>query len=155
MAIDISGLNYFMPLFGFLFVFVIVLALLIKTKILGDNKFINILVGFIIAIIFATMTSVRGYVQAVTPWFAVLVIALFFILVIVGLSQQKIEDFVKPWFVWVFVIVLILIFLISAIKVFPFTFSDITDFITTEARIVGAVILLIVAALAAWVIAKK
>ena len=84
MALDISGLAYFMPIFGFLFIFVIVFALLDKTKILGGVKWIDVLISFIVAIIFATMTSVREYVEQVTPWFVVLVVALFFILVIVG-----------------------------------------------------------------------
>lgn len=157
-AMDISGLSFFMPLFGFLLVFTIMLALLLKTKLLGENKFVNVIVSFIIAIIFATMTNVREYVQNVTPWFVVLVIALFFILIIVGLSQQKISDIMKPWFVWVFIVVLILIFLIAAVTVFS-SFSgiwgDISGFVTNEARIAGAIILLIIAVIAAWVMTKK
>ncbi len=158
MAMDISGLSFFMPLIGFLLVFTIILAVLIKTKLLGENKFINGVVSFIIAIIFATMTNVREYVENVTPWFVVLVIALFFILIIVGLSQQKISDIMKPWFVGVFIAALILVFLIAAIIVFS-SFSgiwdDITDFVTNEARIAGAIILLVIAILAAWVMTKK
>lgn len=152
--IDISGLSYFMPIFGFLFVFAIVMALLIKTKILGDNKFINVLISFIVAIIFSTMTSAQKYVQAVTPWFVVLIVALFFILLLIGLSQRKIEEIMKPGFVWVFIVALILIFLIAAIKVFSF-WQPIKEFITNEAKIVGGVLLLIIAALAAWVMTKK
>lgn len=159
MAADLSGLSYFMPIFGFLFVFVIVYALLVKTKILGENMWINLIVSFIIAIIFATMASAQEYVQTVTPWFVILVIALFFMLVIIGLSPHKLGDIMKPGFVWVFIIVLILVFLISAVKVFPFTFGkiwyNVAGFVTTEARIAGAIILLIIAALAAWVITKK
>ena len=154
MVLDISGLTYFMPLFGFLFVFVIVFALLEKTKLLGENKFISILISFIVAIIFATMTSVREYVEQVTPWFAVLIIALFFILIIIGLSQQKIDAIMKPGFVWVFIIVLIIVFLLSATKVFSL-WSGVKDFVTNEARIAGAIILLIIAAIAAWVVGKK
>jgi uncharacterized protein YacL len=60
---------------------------------------------------------------------------------------------------WVFIAVLIIIFLVAAVKVFPTVFGDlwdqVTDFVTNEARIAGAIILLIVAALAAWVITRK
>ncbi len=154
MAIDISGLSYFLPIFGFLFVFVIVYALLIKTKILGENMLINLIISFIVAIIFATMSSAEEYVETVTPWFVVLVIVLFFILIIIGLSQQKIADIMKPGFVWVFIVALILIFLISAVKVFSI-WQPIQEFVTTEARIAGAIILLIIAGLAAWIITKK
>jgi len=158
MAMDISGLSFFMPLFGFLLVFTIMLALLLKTKLLGENKFVNVVISFIIAIIFATMTNVREYVQNVTPWFVVLVIALFFILIIVGLYTPKVADVVKPGFVWFFIILLILVFLIAAITVFS-SFSgiwdDVTNFVTNEARFAGAIILLIIAILAAWVMTKK
>ncbi|MCX6748128.1 MAG: hypothetical protein NT076_00840 [Candidatus Pacearchaeota archaeon] len=158
MAMDISGLSFFMPLFGFLLVFTIMLALLLKTKLLGENKFVNIVISFIIAIIFATMTNVREYVQNVTPWFVVLVIALFFILIIVGLYTPKVADVVKPGFVWIFIIALILVFLIAAVTVFSSfsgIWSDVTNFVTNEARIAGAIILLIIAVIAAWVITKK
>lgn len=156
--IDLSGLNYFLPLFGFLFVFLIVYALLIKTKILGDNKFVNVFIGLIIAVIFATMTSVQDYVRTVTPWFAVLVIALFFILIIIGLSQHKVDVIMKPGFVWVFIIALILVFLISAASVFSSLSSvwfKISDFVSNQARIAGAIILIVVAAVVAWVLTKK
>ena len=159
MVADLSGLSYFMPIFGFLFVFVIVYALLLKTKILGDNMWINLIISFIIAIIFSVVSSTQEYVQTITPWFAVLVIALFFILVIIGLSPHKLGEIMKPGFVWVFIILLILVFLVSAIKVFPSSFGNawnsLVGFITNEARIAGAIILLIIAAIAAWVITKK
>ena len=155
MAIDISGLSFFMPIFGFLFVFVIVYALLVKTKILGESQFINLLISFIIAVIFATVSSVQDYVQMVTPWFVVLIIALFFILIIVGLSQNKITDIIGKKFVWVFIVALILVFLISATKVFSPVWGDVQDFITNEGRVVGGIILLIVAALVAWAVTKK
>jgi FtsH-binding integral membrane protein len=154
MAVDVSGLSYFMPIFGFLFVFVIVYALLSKTKLLGESMFINLLISFIIAVIFATISSAQEYVEAVTPWFVVLIIALFFILILIGLSQQKINDIMKPGFVWVFIVALILVFLISAVKVFAF-WQPIKEFVTAEGRIVGGILLLIIAALAAWVITRK
>jgi len=155
MPVDISGLSYFMPIFGFLLVFIIVYALLDKTKILGDSKFINLLISFIVAIIFATMSSVQEYVQNITPWFAVLAIILFFVLIIIGLSQQKIGEIMKPGFVWVFIIALIAIFVISAIKVFAPAWQDVKEFITIEARIAGGIILLVIAAAAAWIMTKK
>ena len=155
MAIDISGLEFFVPVLGFLFVFVIVYALLAKTKILGDNKFINLIISFIIAIIFATVSSVQEYVKTVTPWFVVLVIALFFILIIIGLSQHKLGDIMKPGFVWVFIILLILVFLIAATKVFSPAWWDVKDFIINEGRLVGGILLLIIAGIIAWVITKK
>ncbi len=159
MPVDISGLSYFMPIFGFLFVFVIVYALLKKTELLGGSGFVNLLVSFIIAIIFATMSSAQEYVKTVTPWFAVLMIALFFVLIIVGLSQQKISDVVGKEFALGFVAILILIFVIAAIKVFPYVFgnawSEITEFVTLQSRIAGGIILLVIAGITAAVLSKS
>ena len=70
MAIDVSGINFFMPVFSFLFVFVIVYAILAKTKILGDNKFVNLVIGFIMAIIFMSFSSTELYVETIIPWAA-------------------------------------------------------------------------------------
>jgi len=156
--IDVTGLSYFMPIFGFLFVFVIVYAVVSKTKILGESSAANIMSSLVVAIIFITFASAQEYVQKVTPWFVILVIVLFFVLILVGLSQQKVEAIVRPWFVWVLIVALILVFLIAAIKVFSTTLdpllSDIRDFIDTEDRILGAVILLVIAGIASWILTK-
>lgn len=155
MALDISGLSYFMPIFGFLFVFTIVYALLAKTKILGDSMFVNLLISFIVAIIFSVMSSAQTYVQVVTPWFAILVIVLFFILIIAGLSPHKLADIIGEKFVWIFIAALIAVFVVSAIFVFPNLWGQVQNFVTTQAKVAGAIILLIIAALAAWVITRK
>ncbi len=159
MPIDISGMSYFMPLIGFLFVFLIVYAVLLKTKLLGENNWLNGIIAGIIAIVFATLSSAQEYVQTVTPWFAVLLIAIFFMILIVALSQKDVSEFMKPKIVGVFIAILILVFLFSAIKVFPNVMGDawetVSGFVTNEARIAGAVILLIIAFLTAWIVTKK
>jgi hypothetical protein len=55
MVADISGLTWFMPIFGFMFVFLIVYAILKKSAILGDNEFITIFTSFVIATMFETV----------------------------------------------------------------------------------------------------
>lgn len=170
MPLDVSGLSYFMPVFSFLLVTVLVYALLLKTKILGESKFISLLVAFILAVIFISFSSVRRYVVNVTPWVVVLFIAIFFIVLIVGFSQNKIETFMKPGFAWVFIILLILIFLIAALKVFsgvlgpylpggsevgadPFLLR--LKHFFGSSKFLGALAVLVVAALTTWVLTKK
>jgi len=166
MAVDFSWLGYYMPIFGFFFVFVVMYAILIKTKILGDNAFTNAFVSFIFAIIFVTFSPGVDFVGTVLPWVSILIIALFFILLIVGFSQKSIDEFMKPGLAWVFIVILALIFLISAIVVFnpvigPYLpgqpeaeASKFFGFIYGE-KFLGALLLLVVAALASWVIARK
>jgi hypothetical protein len=156
---DISGLMYFLPLFSFLFVFVIIYAILTKTKVLGENNFANIFVSFVIAIVFATTAGTREYIETVTPWVVVLAICMFFILLVIGLSQQKIDAIMKPGFVWVFIILVLVIFLFAASNVFssvmtPF-WQNVQNTISTQEKLVGGIGLLVIGALAAWVLTKK
>jgi len=168
MAIDVSAFNYFMPLFGFLLVFVVSYALLAKAKFLGENKFIIILVSFILAIIFVTVSSARQIVLKIVPWFAVLAVLILLIALIIAISQQKIDAIMKPGVAWAFIAVLIVMFIIAAIIVFtPIlapvweeqpdaspTLVAIKQFITAQ-NVLGAILVLVVAAITAWVITRK
>ncbi len=170
MALDISGLTYFMPVYGFLLVFIIMYALFAKTNIFGGVKFIDFLVAFVIATIFVTATSVRQYVETVVPWIALLIVALFFILLIIGFSQKDITSMMKPGLAWAFIIIVVLVFLIAGIKVFgsvlepylPGSSSEggnnvlvtLTQFLYSQ-RFLGSFLLLLIAGLAAWIITKK
>src|SRR3989344_6721774 len=118
MAIDISGLNFFMPVFSFLFVFVIIYALLVKTKVLGGSGFVNVLISFIISIVFMSVSSFELYVRTILPWFVVLVVIVFLILMLVGFSTGSLDKILKSKFSWIIVGLLVTVFLVSAIKVF-------------------------------------
>jgi len=165
--IDVSGLNFFMPVFSFFFVFFIVYSILWKTKILGENHFIVILISFILGVIFLSFSSLRFYVETIIPWFALLMVVIFFVLLI-GMFSSK--DW-KPgsWLSWVFIGILILIFLISAIYVFNPVFhpdliiasggreslwNQIQDFFTSS-KVAGSVLLIIVAIIISWVLTRK
>src|SRR3989344_4743623 len=81
MAVDVSSFVDLMPLLTFLIVFVLVFVVLNKTKVV-DNSFFQLLVSFLLATVFVTASGAREYVQNVIPWFAVLLVCLFFILVL-------------------------------------------------------------------------
>lgn len=166
MAIDVSGINFFMPVFSFLFVFIIVFALLAKTKIIGDNKFVLLLISFIVAIVFMSFSSLELFLRTSIAWFIVLVIAVFLILII-GMFSSK--DWVpKSGFAWVVIVVLLVIFLISAIYVFNPVFHPDLGIASGEGTsllqqvrgymsggVVGSIILIVIAIIVAWVITKK
>jgi hypothetical protein len=169
MPLDISGLKFFMPVFSFLFVFVIVYAILAKTKIIGESKFVHLLISFIISIVFMSVSSMELYVREIIPWFAVLIVIVFLVLLVAGFSTKKLEDIMTPTFAWIAIAVLIIIFLIAAIQVFnpvlhpesvvvsgdsPGIIGQLRDFVTSS-KVAGSIILLIVAAIVAWIITKK
>ena len=169
MAIDISGIFLFMPIFSFLFVFFIVYALLVKTKVLGESNFVNLLISFIMAIIFMSFSSLDLYVQTIVPWFIVLIVCVFLILLLVGFSSGKLENVMSQrFFGWAMVIILLSIFLIAAIRVFNPVFHP--DLIVTsgegtslveqllyysDGRIFGTVLLLIAAGAVSWILTRK
>ena len=172
MAIDISGIFFFMPVFSFLFVLLIVYAILHKTKILGESGFVNIFISLIIAIIFMSFSSLELYVRTILPWFVVLLVVVFLILLIAGLSTKQLDKIMTQGFAWFFIAVLIIVFLIAAIYVFNPVFhpdlvvaggapgdrgvvSQIRDFFGPQGGIGGSVLLVIVAGLVAWVLTRK
>src|SRR3989338_5683657 len=117
MAVEVAGISYFAPLLAFLIVFIVVFALLNKTKILGEEKFVQLFVSFLIATIFVSAAGVRDYVLTITPWFAVLVISLFFVLLIMGFVGKQ-ADFMQKGVGITAIIVLVIIFLVSGFIVF-------------------------------------
>ncbi|MFA5857049.1 MAG: hypothetical protein WC867_06820 [Candidatus Pacearchaeota archaeon] len=168
---DISGIQFFMPVFSFLFVFIVVYAVLAKTKVLGDDK-VNLLISFIMAIMFMNFSySLRLYVETIVPWFIVLIVSLFFILVVMSFSggPEVMKKMLTPTFAWVFVAVLLLIFLIAAIRVFNPMFHP--DLIITsgeggpgivgqirgvfDSQVGGSALLLLIAGVVAWILTKK
>lgn len=162
-TIDLTGLSYFMPVLGFLLVFTIIFALLSKTKLLGENNFIHILLSLVIGVIFVISTSAVKYTETVTAWFAIFIVSLVFILLTIAFVHGNLEDFFKnnAWVGWVILIVLILMFLVAAIRVFPVVdawFRSSLDW-SKRPQVFGAIILFVVAGLASWAviggIAKK
>jgi hypothetical protein len=167
MALDVSWLNFYMPVFGFFFVFVVMFAILLKTKILGDNAFTNSFVSFIFAIIFITFSPGIDLFATILPWFVILVVVLFFVLIIIGFSQKEMDSFMKPWLGWVFIIALMVVFLISAVVVFnpvlqPYfpgqpaegNLENVKNFFYGE-QFLGGALLLVIAVAASWLIARK
>jgi len=171
MAIDISGLEFFMPIFSFLFVLLIVFIILGFTKILGDNKYLHFLIAFIMAVVFMSFSSMDLFVKTIVPWFVVLLVVVFLVLLIAGFSTKGLDKIMSPAFAWVIVAVLIIIFLIAAIKVFnPVFHSDLLitsgdvgqegvgtqlyDFFSSS-KFAGSFLLLIISVIVAWVLTKS
>ena len=168
MAIDITAVYFFMPVFSFLLVFFIVFAILAKSKILGDSAFINILIGFIMAIIFMSVSSLELYFQTIIPWVVVLLVCVFLVLMVVGFASGKVTEVLSAKTIgWIVIIILLAIFLLSAIKVFnPIFHPDLgvtsgegTSLIeqlshAMGGRILGTILLVIIAIAVAWVLTR-
>lgn len=167
MAIDISGIFFFMPIISFLFVFLIVWSILVKSSILGDVPWVNLFVGLIMATIFISFSSLDLYVRTVVPWFVVLFICLFLVLLLGGLASKDVMKAAGSKGGWVAIALLIIIFLIAAIKVFNPVFHP--DLIITsgegtslveqirygaDGTVFGTLLLIVIAGLVSWVLFK-
>jgi len=168
MVVDVSGISYFAPILAFLIVFIILFALLNKTKLIGENAFFQIFVSFVIATVFVSAAGVREYVLTITPWFALLVVSLFFILFIIGFVGKPVEGMTKGIGIF-FVVVLIIIFLVSGFVVFsdfiaPYLLGGTGDgvdpalFILSRefysSRVFGAILLLGIGIFVSWILSR-
>jgi len=168
MPVDVTAITYFAPLIAFLLVWVVMFAVLNKFEVLGENKFIQTFVSLLIAVIFVSVAGVREYVLTVTPWFAVLIISVLFILALTGFVGTT--ESVKKGVGVVFLILLVIVFLVSAVVVFSGVIGPylpgtslgggdteivrFTDWLYSP-RVAGAIILIVVSALVAWVLVKS
>ena len=164
---DVSFITYFAPIFAWLLVFVVMFALLVKSKILGESPGANFFVSFVIASLFVSAAGATDYVLQVTPWFAILLVSLFLVLILMGfVGELKWNKGIGI----VFVILLGIVFLVSAFGIFSHVISPylpgnsgyggnpdvlfLTDWLYSP-RVAGAILLIIVSAIATWVLTKK
>ena len=156
MAIDVSWISYFAPILAFLIVFVILFALLNRTKLIGENTWLQLFISFLIASIFVSAAGVRDYVLTITPWFALLIVSLFFVLFIIGFVGKP-SEFMQKGIGIAFVLVLIVIFLVSGFIVFsdvigPYLPGNPGGDLIYTSRVFGALLLLVICAVVSWVL---
>ncbi len=166
---NLTGLVFLRPILAFLVILGVLFMLLVKSKILGEEKVILFFISFVTATVFALSGNVVNLVLNVVPWFGVLLIALFFILVLVGFMGNT-KDIVGKGLGWFFVIVIILVFLIAGIKLFSATLGpylpgayygydadpvilSFTDWLYSPS-VIGAVFFVIFGGIAFWVLVK-
>lgn len=156
-SVDVSGIEAFLPLISFFLVFVITYAFIVKTKIV-EHWFLQTFIPFLIATVFVAAIGPREYILSVVPWFAILVVLLFFVLLFTGFMGDTGKP-IQKGIAWVFIILLGLTFFISAIFIFqPYYlgngfFLSIKDWVYNS-KVAGALLLLAVSAIVSWVLVK-
>lgn len=152
MIVDVSSFVDLLPILTFLIVFVLVFVVLDKTKVV-ENLFFQLLVAFLLATVFVTASGAREYVQNIIPWFAVLLVCLFFILVLIGFVGKDIASMNKGIGMG-FVFVLLAVFIVSAVIVFSSNVRPYYEQLAASPRLYGALLLLGVSVLVSWVLVK-
>ncbi len=167
MTIDISWLNEGLPIFSFVLIFVLVYAVLAKTKVLGESKSINAVLSLILSIIFITFSSVREFIVNATVWFSVILTFVFFFLLILFFIIKEPDKFLKPLAI-IFLILMALTLVIIAFYSFPSTHAylpgqseaganefllSIKHFIL-EKEFLSGILLLVIAIIVAFIITR-
>ena len=122
--LDISIFSHIRIIFVFLFIAALIYAILLKTKFLGQNKTISVIIAFSVAILFSMMGSTNQMLDLVLPAFAIFLLFGFMIgtlFIFLGGSSDNISsvfgDNPKIMGYWVLIITL-LIFLGGFGKIF-------------------------------------
>jgi len=154
---SVSVINYFMPIFAFLLVFIVIYALLFKTKVLGENQPVMLFISFILSSFFIVQASLVEFVKFTSAWFSVIIIGVFFLIAILGFLPGK-EPFAflgkGNWFSWVILGIIVAFFVISSSYVFNWALNWGMVQSWFDTSWFGMILLLAVAAVVSWKIKK-
>lgn len=154
---SVSVISYFMPIFAFLLVFIVIYALLFKTKVLGENQPVMLFISFILSSFFIVQASLVEFVKFTSAWFGVLVIGVFFLVAILGFLPGK-EPFAflgkGNWFSWVILGIIVAFFVISSSYVFNWAVNLATLKEWSQTSWFGMLLIIIIAAIVSWKIKK-
>ncbi|MBU2576959.1 MAG: hypothetical protein KKF50_04520 [Nanoarchaeota archaeon] len=154
---SVSVVGYFMPIFAFLLVFIVIYALLFKTKVLGENQPVMLFISFILSSFFIVQASLVEFVKFTSAWFSVVIIGVFFLIALLGfLPGKEPLSFLgkNNWFSWVLLGLIVAFFVISSAYVFNWALNwgMVQEWFDTGWF--GMILLLAVAAVVSWKIKK-
>ena len=110
--LDVTGLAYFSNVFVFLFVWIVVYAILLYTKILGGNKFVDALVGLLLSLFVLISPLATSVVAGIAPFLAVVFVFIILISIASKMLGGGAEAF--PALKGVMIIFIVIIVLIGA-----------------------------------------
>lgn len=120
--IQIGFLSEFSNLFLVVLMFLLAYAVLLKTKILGDNGFVNAVAALMFAFLISASPGAREMIKLVTPGFTFFIFVLITIVVLfmfIGVKEEGIVNaFKDPALYWFIIVVFILFILYAATVVY-------------------------------------
>jgi len=140
--LDAGLFSFMVPFFIFLFTFVVLYALLSKTKILGENQtMLNLIASICISVVAVFTGSMTGVISAIAPWIVFLIIVLVFLFALFqffGIDKNKeIWDYIGgPTVVYIIVLVIVLIGLSQVFEAQLSPFVDANGTVISEGKTV-------------------
>ncbi len=110
--LDVTGLQHFSSIFVFLFVWLVAYGVLVWAKVLGQNNFINALIGLLLAIFVLISPVATDIVASISPFVAVTFLFLVLVSVAAKMLGGDLEAF--PALRGIFIVIFILIILVAA-----------------------------------------
>lgn len=108
-VLDITLIEFVKPVFIFLFITLIIYALLVKTKFFGDSPGINAIISISVGFLLLLTPQTREVISFVTPWFVILLVfIILFALIFMafGAKDESVMRILKnPGMVFILVIV--------------------------------------------------
>jgi len=147
--------EFLLPVISFLFVFVVIYAIMAKTEVLGKSQGLLLLLSLVLASFFIINVSLVDFVEFSASWFSVIIVFVFLTFLLLAFFPGGL-DFLKNKAVsWVVLGLMIAFFLVASSFIFNWTINwdVLSEGVHTDWF--GFVILIAVAALASWVITKK
>lgn len=138
--LDVGLIEYFLPFFVFIFVTVIMWALLEKVQFFSKGNPANLIISFTLGVLFILVPELTEVISLATPWFVVFVIFLV-LLILIFLFMGVKADFIATVFggdkpnlvvVWSIIVVCFLIFGYAFTQVYGEQIHDLTAGSTTE-----------------------
>jgi hypothetical protein len=113
--LDIGLIEHFAVIFPVLLVFVILFAMLEKSKILGENKGLHALISLCVAIMMLFVPGLPTVIGIIAPWFVVLFLLVTFFLMLLlafGTKWESIVSVASDWQTphWFLLIISLIIF---------------------------------------------
>ncbi len=157
MVVSLAPIATIMPVISFLFVFILIYALFIKTKVLGDNVWTALFLSLIIASFFIVNVDLVEFTKMSISWFVVFIVCVFLILLVLGfVGDDTLKVFTgNKSIAGIIVALVVIVFVISSMYTFNWAINwdKIQGWVDKDWF--GMVALIIVAGIVSFVLTKK
>ena len=154
MVVSLSAIATIMPIISFLFIFILIYALLAETKVLGENNVIAVFIALVVASFFIVEVRLVEFTNLSVSWVVAFIVCLVLIMMMLGFAGKDVLKVVAETnakgFAAVIVIGVILVFVFSSMYVFNWAIN--WDLIQSwfDKEWFGMVLLVVLAGLVAW-----
>jgi D-alanyl-lipoteichoic acid acyltransferase DltB (MBOAT superfamily) len=145
------------PLLAFLLVTVILFGVLQKTKILGDNKAVSLIISAVIGLLFIIVPKSVDFTNSVFPIFTAFILFVVILVMVVTFTGGDLRSLFGRGvrgFVWAVIIIMLVIFIFSAVKVSPEFQTMMTNPTPFWNGIIQPIIFFAIFALVAWFLTR-